>query len=357
MDEEKKDYIKGRGAQKNPSNHFERHHYSEDLWEGMDEEMELGSRTRYIEVFPKSIINKVTSPDVGMEYSMNPYQGCEHGCTYCYARPTHEYWGYSAGVDFERVILVKKNAAELVRTAFRKKSWKVGTLVLSGNTDCYQPAEKVFGITRNVLEVALEFRNPVGIITKNVLLQRDLDILEEMAKKELIVVNLSITTLNEDLRRVLEPRTATSKRKMELVETLSNIGVPVNVMVAPIIPALNDHELFSILKEAAARGASSAGYTIVRLNGPNQEIFTDWVTKNFPDRAQKILNQIKDIQGGQLGNSNYKVRMRGVGSYAMNLRRQMEVAKSKFFSSKKRAPLRKDLFRRPPEHGQTSLFD
>lgn len=354
MGEEK--YISGRGAQVNPHNRFLSQSKVTEHWEGIDEEESLEGKTKFIEVYPKTIVNKVTSPDVAMEYSLNPYQGCEHGCTYCYARPTHEYWGYSAGVDFEKTILVKKNAPELLEKALNHPKWDVKTIVLSGNTDCYQPCERTYGITRKLLEIMLKYRHPVGIISKNALMTRDLDILTELAKLNLVTVLISLTSLDEDLRRKLEPRTATSKRKLETIQLLSSHGIPVNVMIAPIIPALNDHEFFHIMKAVSERGARSAYYQIVRLNGPNQEIFTDWVTKNFPDRASKVLNQLSEMHGGKINDSRFGQRMSGEGNFALNLRRQYEIARKKFFPVKSSTELRTDLFIRQSKNGQTSLF-
>lgn len=356
MGRDNSDYIQGRGAQLNPHNRFISHQVVRDDWDGIDEEEEQDVKTKFIEVYPKTIVNKVQSPDVGLAYSLNPYQGCEHGCTYCYARPTHEYWGYSAGMDFERVILVKRGAPELLEEALKKKKWGVKTITLSGNTDCYQPCERKYGITRQLLQVMLKYKHPVSIITKNVLINRDLDILSELAKLNLIHVNLSITTLDEDLRRKLEPRTATSMRKLQTIEALAAHDIPVNVMIAPIIPALNEHEIFSIMEAVSKRGAESAYYQIVRLNGPNGEIFTDWITKNFPDRAEKVLNQLREMHGGQLNDSRFGTRMKGEGNYALNIKRQYEIARRKFFPIEKRTSLRKDLFERPDDSGQMSLF-
>ncbi|MFK7787158.1 MAG: PA0069 family radical SAM protein, partial [Crocinitomicaceae bacterium] len=279
-----------------------------------------------------------------------------HGCTYCYARPTHEYWGMSAGLDFEQVILIKKNAPDLLRQALDKKSWKPRPIVLSGNTDCYQPAEQTFKLTRELLKVFLEYRNPVGIITKNVLMNRDLDIIEELGALNLIGVNLSITTLNEELRRKLEPRTATAKRKLDLVETLANIKVPVNVMAAPVVPALNDHEILSIAKAASERGAKSFHSHVVRLMGPNEHIFEQWVNHHYPDRAQKVMNQIRSIHEGKSGSSTFGERMRGKGAFALNIKRQSELARHKYFPKQTPRKLRTDLFRRP-QGGQLFLFD
>jgi len=356
MTNDNNEYIQGRGAQVNPHNRFQKAGKVQEHWEGLDEADELDSKTKFIEIFPKTIVNKVTASDVGLSYSLNPYQGCEHGCTYCYARPTHEYWGYSAGMDFEKVILVKKNAPQLLEQTFQHKKWEAKTIMLSGNTDCYQPCERTFGITRQLLEICLKYKHPVSIITKNVLINRDMDVLAELAKLNLVNVNLSITTLNEDLRRVLEPRTATAKRKLESIERLTENNIPVNIMIAPIIPALNDYEVFSIIKEVSARGALSAHYQVVRLDGPNQQIFTDWVSKNFPDRASKVLNQLREIYGGEIGDRRFGTRMKGEGNFALNLNRQFELACKRFFVDKPFPRLRKDLFERPSTNGQMSLF-
>lgn len=349
-------YKTGRGAQINPHNRFQRNEKGDAFDDRFPDDEPEEEKTKFIEVFPKTIVNKLDSPDIGMFYSLNPYQGCEHGCTYCYARPTHEYWGYSAGTDFERIIMVKKNAPQLLEEALKQKKWEVRAVSLSGNTDCYQPCERTYGITRQLLEIFLKYRHPVSIITKNALINRDIDILTELAGMNLVSVNLSITTLDEDLRRRLEPRTATSGRKLETIERLTGQGIPVNVMVAPLIPAINDHEIFSIVKAVSERGARSAGYQIVRLNGPNGAIFTDWVTKNYPDRAEKVLNQLRDMHDGKLSDSRFGVRMKGEGNYALNIKRQFEVARSRFLPQQSFPKLRTDLFRKPNDTGQLDLF-
>lgn len=348
-------YKNGRGAQINPHNRFLSREKGDDF-DDIDPAEEPELKTKFIEVHPKTIVNKLTSPDVGMYYSLNPYQGCEHGCTYCYARPTHEYWGYSAGTDFERMILVKKNAPELLEEALNKKSWKVQTISISGNTDCYQPCEREYKITRRLLEIMLKYKHPVGIITKNALITRDLDILEELAKLNLVAVNISITSLKEELRRKLEPRTASARKKLEAIQQLSQHGIPVNVLMAPIIPALNDDEIFSIAKEAASHGALSMYHQIVRLNGPNGEIFTDWVTKNYPERAEKVLNQLREMHGGKLSDSRFGTRMKGEGIYALNIQRQVELARKRFLPAQPFPKLRNDLFSKPDTSGQMTLF-
>ncbi|MBT8273082.1 MAG: PA0069 family radical SAM protein, partial [Bacteroidia bacterium] len=296
-----KSVLKGRGAQLNlPNRFFELSHEArEDFLEycHLENDEPNSNKTQYIKVFPKTIANKVTSPDVGMSYSMNPYQGCEHGCVYCYARNSHEFWGFSAGLDFERRILIKENAPELLEKLLRKKTWQAETIVLSGNTDCYQPAEKKYKITRRCLEVFLKYKHPVGIITKNALILRDLDLLTELQKDNLVAVNVSLTSLSEKTRRILEPRTTTIKKRLDTIKALSQNEIPVNAMLAPIIPSINSHEIFGMAKKASEAGALSMAHTIVRLNGAIGLIFYDWIKKTMPDRANKVLGQIEDCHG------------------------------------------------------------
>lgn len=267
-----------------------------------------------------------------MSYSMNPYQGCEHGCIYCYARNTHEYWGYSAGLDFERKILFKRKAPQLLEEKLKSKNWQPLPIMFSGNTDCYQPIEKKLEITRKMLEVLFKYKHPAGIITKNALILRDLDILKEMAKLNLVHVSISITSLKEETRSVLEPRTASIKKRLETVRILSENGIPVNVMMAPIIPAINNHEIFDLVKKVSELGAVSAAYTIVRLNGAIGEIFTNWVRKTFPERAEKILHQIEDCHNGSLNDSRFSKRMRGEGKIAEQVAMQFRLARKMFLN-------------------------
>ena len=342
-----KSQIKGRGAQLNGPNRFFElsHEMRDDFLEFCQKDGEEAgkNRTRYLEVFPKTIVNKVKSPDVGMAYSMNAYQGCEHGCVYCYARNTHEYWGYSAGLDFERRILVKKDAPKLLEELLKKKSWKAHPIIMSGNTDCYQPAEKQFKITRACLEVFLKYKHPVGIITKNSRILEDLGVLKDLAMDNLVCVNMSITSLSEHTRRILEPRTATTKKRLETVKTLSENGIPVNVMIAPIIPSINSHEILPLAKAARDYGASSIGHTIVRLNGAIGEIFTDWIKKTMPDRADKVLHQIENCHGGNLNDSRFGTRMRGEGKIAEQINNLVKLARQKYFKDKKISKLNCDL--------------
>lgn len=351
--------YKGRGAQQQGNNRFfelsheERDDFKEYCFKedgGLEQ-----PKTQFISTFPKTIVNKVTSPDVGMSWSLNPYQGCEHGCIYCYARNSHEYWGYGAGLDFEQKILVKKNAPQLLEKLFQKKSWQPEPIVLSGNTDCYQPIEKQLEITRALLEAFLKYKHPVGMITKNALIQRDIDILSELAKDNLIRVIISVTSLSEDTRRILEPRTASIKKRLETIERLTAAGIPVWVMVAPIIPGINSHEILPIVKAVSERGALKIGHTIVRLNGAIAGIFEDWIKQTLPDRADKVLHQIADCHGGSLNDSEYGRRMKGTGNIAAQINRQFEIAKNKYMSGRELPALNCDAFVRT-NRGQLGLF-
>lgn len=310
------DYLSGRGAQLNVPNKFLRHALEKTHPEGIDDWEEPNSKSTFIMGAAKSIVNKVESPDVGMAYSLNPYQGCEHGCIYCYARNSHEYWGFSAGLDFERKIIVKQDAPALFKKFLERKGWDAYPVSLSGNTDCYQPAERKFKLTRQLLEIALAYKQPIGLITKNALILRDLDILQEMGKLNLVMVYVSITSLDEKLRQKLEPRTTTAKQRLRIIEDLSKVNIPTGVMAAPMIPGLNDHEMPAILKAAAANGAKKAGYTVVRLNGVIHQIFEDWLRKNFPDRFDKVWHMIQDCHDGNVNDSRFGVRMRGQGNFA-----------------------------------------
>jgi DNA repair photolyase len=317
--------MKGRGAQINTDNPFSKHtaarHPDLTFSKPPDE-----VQTEYLETHAKTIINKVVSPDIGLDYSMNPYQGCEHGCVYCYARNTHPYWGYSAGIDFESKILVKRDAPQLLARKLSSPKWVVAPIMLSGNTDCYQPIEAKLKITRQVLEVLERFHHPVGIITKSALILRDIDIIGRLAEKQLVSVAISINTMDESLRRQLEPRTASIPRRLQVIEALSQAGVHVHAMLAPVIPGLNDHELMDLMSAVAQAGAKDAGYITVRLNGDVGPIFTDWVRKKYPDRADKILNRIMDIHGGQLNDSRSGIRMKGEGKYAEMIAAQFQLA-------------------------------
>ena len=354
-----KEYLKGRGAQQNTPNKFLEHIYEtrDDFLEFCRIEGEEAdkNKTQYVPIFPKTIVNKVTSPDVGMQYSMNPYQGCEHGCIYCYARNTHEFWGYSAGLDFERKILIKKDAPKLLEAKLKSKHWKAQTIVLSGNTDCYQPAEKKFEITRACLEVFLKYRHPVGLITKNSLVLRDLELLKELNKHGLIGVNISITSLSEETRRILEPRTTTIKKRLETVRILSEQTIPVNAMLAPIIPGINSHEIMNLAKAVSDNGARSFAFTLVRLNGAIGQIFTDWIKKTLPDRADKVLHQIEACHSGTLNDSRFGIRSRGEGKIATQIHDLMRLAKHTYFKGQSFPKLNTELHEQYKQ-GQLRLF-
>lgn len=328
QEEEKKDnYFKGRGSQINPNNRFDKFKIVTEHIEGLDEELLEQHKNELIYTYPKTIINEVKSPDVGMTYSLNPYQGCEHGCIYCYARNTHEYWGYSAGIDFEQKIIVKQNVVELLEKHFSNKNWKPAPIMLSGNTDCYQPTERKLQLTRKILEVCLKYKHPVSVITKNTLVTRDLDVLRELAQHKLVHVMVSITGLTEETRQLLEPRTATYKGRLLILKKLSEAGIPCGVMVAPIIPGLTNHEIANVIEQAALHGATTAGYTIVRLNGAIGDIFKDWLFKNYPDGANKVWNQISECHGGNVNDSRYGTRMRGEGQIAESIRNLFVLSK------------------------------
>lgn len=346
-------YFKGRGAQIKTENKFLKANYVAQHIEGLDEPLLESPITQVFHENPKKIVNKVESPDLGMMYSLNPYQGCEHGCIYCYARNTHEYYGFSAGLDFESKIVVKENAPRLLEEHILKKSWNAVPIMLSGNTDCYQPQEKKLEITRRLLKVMVQYRHPVSIISKNSLVLRDLDLLQDLAADHLVHVYISITTLDENLRRVMEPRTASSLKRLQTVESLSRAGVPVGIMNAPIVPGLNHHEIPMVLKAAADHGAGTAGMTVVRLNGAVGKIFEDWLRKNFPDRAEKVWNQIASMHGGNVNDSQFGRRMAGEGNIADTIHQLFRAAKKKYFQGRTMPPYDLTRFRKG---GNLGLF-
>jgi DNA repair photolyase len=348
-------FDKGRGAQYNPKNRFLKGEYLQQHVEAIDDWESEKRNTEYIMDDSKTLVNKVDSPDVGMMYSANPYQGCEHGCIYCYARNSHEYWGYSAGLDFESRIVVKKNAPALLRKFFENKNWEPAPISLSGNTDCYQPIERKMRITRQLLEICLGYRNPVGILSKNALVLRDLDVIQELAKLNLIRVFSSITSLDEDLRKVMEPRTASYRSRLKVVETLSKAGVPTGIMNAPLIPGLNDMHMHDVLKAASEAGARWAGYTVVRLNGAIGPIFRDWLFKAFPDRAEKVWGQISACHEGKVNDSRWGNRIVGDGRFAELIKDQFEIYCRKFHLNETRHEMNTKDFRRL-KNRQMTLF-
>lgn len=324
--------MKGRGSGERFGNRFDRHQVEEshNSFSYDEDFFEEDPSTRIIEVEPKSIVNRIDSPDVPSEWGVNPYQGCEHGCAYCYARPTHEYWGYDGGLDFEKTILVKKDPHLLLQKKLSSKSWRASPIMLSGNTDCYQPVERKLGLTRKILQVFKDYHHPVSIITKNALVLRDLDILKDLNREGLIHVTISITTLNEKLRRHMEPRTSTAAQRLRAVQELSGAGIPVTVNMAPVIPALNSTEIFDLAKAVSEAGAKQLHYIVVRLNGVVQQVFADWLERHYPDRKKRVMSQIEEIHGGGFSSSDFGKRMKGSGNTAMIIRRQFEVARERF---------------------------
>jgi DNA repair photolyase len=352
------EYQKGRGAQYNPKNKFVQNEYTQEWAEAIDDWERDTVKTEYITSQASDVLNKVLSDDVPMLWSVNPYQGCEHGCIYCYARPTHEYHGYSVGTDFESKIIVKQNVAERLKAAFAKPNWIPQVISLSGNTDPYQPAERKYKITREVLKVCLEHRNPVGIITKNALLLRDLDLLQELQKYNLVQVFTSITSTNDKLRLKLEPRTSTYADRFKIIEVLSKNNIPTGVMNAPIIPGINDTDMHDVLRTAHEAGAQWAGYTIVRINGQAaQQLFTDWLHKTFTDRASKVINLIKECHGGELSDSRTKIRMRGEGNIADIIAKQFKLYENKYGFNKTKLTLNSQAFIKPSKGNQSSQLE
>jgi DNA repair photolyase len=316
--------YKGRGATFNTPNRFESIQVERDPdWT----EEDPGPKTIFLKDTSRSIISYNKSPDIGFETSFNPYRGCEHGCIYCYARPTHEYAGMSAGLDFESKILVKLEAPELLRQELSAKSWKPQVFMVSGVTDCYQPIERKLKLTRRCLEVLAEFRNPAGIVTKSRLVTRDLDVLQELARWQCVNVNLSVTTLKPDLAQSMEPRAALPKARLDAIATLSKAGIPVGVMVAPIIPGLTDHEMPAILKAAREAGALWAGRVILRLPWAVAPLFQKWLEAHVPESKEKILHRIREMRGGKLYDSRFGIRGRGEGRYAEHLAQLFAVAR------------------------------
>ncbi|HEY7090396.1 MAG TPA: PA0069 family radical SAM protein [Tepidisphaeraceae bacterium] len=337
--------LHGRGAADNPPNRFEPIALEPDPEYGDPDPAR--PQTQYLRDTSRSIICHNDSPDVGFEYSINPYRGCEHGCVYCYARPTHEYFGLSAGLDFETKIFVKLDAPELLRKELAKESWEPQTISISGVTDCYQPAERQLGLTRKCIEVLAEFRNPLGIVTKSHLVTRDIDILSELARDQCAAVFVSVTTLDPTLSSRLEPRAAAPARRLDTISQLSRAGIPVGVMVAPWIPGLTDHEMPMILKACADAGARTCAYVPLRLPGAVAPIFEDWLERHCPDRKSKVLNRIRALRGGKLNDSNFHSRMRGEGIWAAQFQTMFDLAKQRAGLDKRFEGLSPAKFRRP----------
>jgi len=342
--------LKGRGALSNPPVRFEsaRVEQIDDGWQQEDEEGTASLPQTVLPDRAKSVITTNNSPDVGFDQSINPYRGCSHGCVYCFARPTHAYLGLSPGLDFETKLFYKDNAVELLRAELSKRNYQCKTIALGINTDGWQPLERQMEVTRSVLEVLAECRHPLSIVTKSALIVRDLDLLQDLARDSLVSVMLSITTLDNEIKRTLEPRTASPAARLKVIEQLSAAGVPVGVMVAPVIPSLTDHEMESILEAARTAGATSAGYTLLRLPHEVKDLFREWLAEHHPDRAQHVMSLINQSRGGKDYRAEFGTRMVGTGVFAQLLRKRFEVAKRRLgFENEHRNELRTDLFRPP----------
>ncbi len=344
--------IKGRGATENPANRFEKMEYIP-----IEVVTEPGSvsKTVFYKDNSRTIISYNDSPDVGFETSINPYRGCEHGCIYCYARPTHEYLGLSAGLDFETKIFVKEDAPELLRRELSSPKWQPKPIAISGVTDPYQPAESHFRLTRACLKVLSEFRNPVGIVTKNYLVTRDIDILKELAKHRAAMVAISITTIDPKLARVMEPRASQPDLRLKAIQKLSENGIPVTVLIAPVIPGLTDHEIPRIVEKAVDAGAQKAGYIMLRLPYGVADLFQRWLEQHLPDKKSKILNRIREMRGGKLYSPVFHERMHGEGVFADQVDKLFEISCRKTGITGNKIRLSNEAFRRP-DAGQVKLF-
>ena len=343
---------RGRGAVSNHTGRFEPE-TADSFDDGWDSLAALDAfKTEVFEDSAKSIISRNDSPDISFDRSINPYRGCEHGCIYCYARPTHCYLGHSAGLDFETKLYAKSNAAELLEKELAQRSYQPQIIALGANTDPYQPIERERRITRSILEVLSQAAHPVGIVTKSALVARDIDILAPMAEKGLAKVAISITTLDRRVARAMEPRAATPSRRIEAIRQLTAAGIPVTVMVAPIIPGLTDHELEAILESARGAGARDAGYVLLRLPLEIKQLFREWLIQEFPDRARRVINLLRTMHGGQDYNSAFGQRQRGSGPYADQIAMRFKLARKRLNLDVERLQLRTDLFKRPISRGQ-----
>ena len=342
------DLQRGRGASGNPANRFEALRVELDPVEPGEDAERPNLASQFYRDLTKTIVARNNSPDVSFEVSVNSYRGCEHGCAYCFARPTHEYLGFSAGLDFESKIMVKQNAPELLEAELSSAKWKPQTLVMSGVTDPYQPVERKLEITRRCLQVLAKFRHPVGMLTKNRLVTRDIDVLKELAAHNAVAVNLSVTSLDRKLQRILEPRTSPPQARLDAVAQLRDAGIPVGVMVAPIIPGITDHEVPAIVAACGKAGAQFAGYVVLRLPWAVAPIFERWLDEHFPDRKEKVLGRIRHLRGGRLYDSRWSKRQEGEGIFAEQIGSMFEVAKRRAGIGE-RPELSTAAFRRPNE--------
>ncbi|PDV88777.1 radical SAM protein [Rhizobium sp. H4] len=351
------DRRRGRGAGLNPTGRFEalQRENFDDGWQTLEELPPFKTEVQIEK--PRTAITRNESPDVAFDRSINPYRGCEHGCIYCFARPTHAYMGLSAGLDFETKLFAKPDAAKLLERELAKPGYKVRAIAIGTNTDPYQPVEKEWRIMRGILEVLNKANHPVSIVTKSAMILRDLDILQEMAAKNLVRVGISVTTLDRKLARTMEPRAATPPRRLETIHTLSEAGIQTAVMAAPLIPALNDHELERILESAKAAGAVEASYVILRLPLEVSPLFRDWLLQHYPDRYRHVMSLVRSMRGGKDYDAEFGKRMKGAGPYAWQIARRFEMAARRFGLTRRGLPLRDDLFVPPDGSGvQLSLL-
>lgn len=344
--------MRGRSAGINPSGRFEAltRHVFDDGWETFEDLPPFKTEVQVEK--PRTIITRNTSPDISFDRSINPYRGCEHGCVYCFARPTHSYMGMSAGLDFESKLFAKPDAARMLEKELAREGYRPRTIAIGTNTDPYQPVERKLRIMRDVLEVLEEYRHPVGIVTKSALVARDIDILAPMAEQGLAKVALSVTTLDAKLARTMEPRAATPPKRLETIRALSDAGIPVSVMIGPVIPGLNDHEIERILESARTAGAREAGYIILRLPLEVSPIFKDWLLRHYPDRYRHVMGLVRSMRGGKDYDSEWGKRMKGTGPYAWQIGRRFEIAARRLGLNSERLALRTDLFTAPNKHGE-----
>ncbi len=343
---------RGRGARGNPVGRFETYapEIFDDGWDSLADIPVL--KTEIFTETPKVIITRNDSPDISFDRSINPYRGCEHGCVYCYARPSHAYMGLSPGLDFESKLFIKPNAAALLRQELTAPNYVPRTIALGANTDCYQPIERTHRITRSVIEVLTEFKHPFGIVTKSGLVTRDIDLLKPLAALGLVKVAVSVTSLDPKLARSMEPRAATPSKRIATIEALAKAGIPTVVMMGPVVPGLNDLEIENILKAARNAGASEAGYTMLRLPYEVKEIFKEWLLRDHPDRASKVMSLVRDVRGGKENDPNFGTRMSGGGPYAWQVGRRFQLACQRLGLNRARLKLRTDLFERPVMVGE-----
>lgn len=348
--------IRGRGSADNPPNRFEKFHYDDsdveiDEWE--DERP--APTTQFFREQAKSIISTNDSPDVGFDTSINAYRGCEHGCIYCYARPFHEYLGFSSGIDFETKIIVKENAPELLRKELSSPRWQPRVVAMSGVTDCYQPIERKLQLTRRLMEIFAEFRNPVGIVTKNHLVTRDIDLLQRLAEHQAVAVFVSVTSLNAELARRMEPRTSQPARRLAAIEKLSKAGIPVGALMCPVVPGLTDHEVPAVIAAVANAGAQYAGYNILRLPFAVKDLFEAWLERHFPEKKQKVLSKVRAVRNGKMYESEFGTRMSGEGVFAEQVCALFTLACKKAGIWDRHPTLSIAAFRRPVQN-QMELF-